>query len=354
MIRITDIPGRETVLGGEAYLFFSGFAYLGMPSLERFQAAVTEGTRRYGAVYPSSRLSNTPSGLYEDLESELAAYTGREEAASFSSGYLASQAAAIACAEGGSLLLCPGTHPSLVPGGVSRRVFEGPDWQAEMAAFVQASSGSLHTIVLESVDPLTGRIRDFSWLADIGRPVRVLVDDSHGIGLLGAEGEGVSALLPALPRLKYLLCFSLSKAFSCQGGGVAGPAEEIARVKALPAFSAATPMSPAFAYAWMACRPLFDRQRRRLRENQACLHELIRGLSAFRLDPRLPVCYTAESGFYAFSLERKILLSAFRYPTASDPLAVRAVINALHTPGDLKRLADTMGDYAAFRDRQNK
>jgi 7-keto-8-aminopelargonate synthetase-like enzyme len=345
MIRITDIPGRQTLVKGVPHLFFSGFAYLGMPSLEVFQDTVAEGLRRYGAVYPSSRASNTPLALYEAFERELAAFTGREAALTFSSGYAAAQAAAYGCAAGGPLLYGPGTHPSLMVAGAGGRRFTSAGWEREVLAFLGTVTTGMPTIVLESVDPISGTIRDFSWLMETPRQVRVLVDDSHGIGILGDGGEGITGMLPLLPELSYLICFSLSKAFSCQGGAVAGTSRDIGLLRAQPWFSAATPMSPAFAYAWMESRPVFDRERERLKRNLAWLREGLRDSALARHDPRLPFCRFLDPAFYAYCLSRAILLSAFRYPSPSDPLVVRAVINALHTPKDLSVLLEALHEF---------
>lgn len=353
MIHITDIPGRRTLMDGKPYLFFSGFAYLGMPSLEVFQDAVSQGVRRYGAVYPSSRLSNTPFRLYDEFERELAALTGREAALSFSSGYLAAQAAVRASAGEGLLLYGPRVHPSLHPSGAPSRSFTSSDWEQELCAFLrtvpqQTATGTpagMPTIVLESVDPISGVIRDFSWLLEIDRPVRVLIDDSHGIGVLGDQGEGITSLLPVLPELTYLICFSLSKAFSCQGGAVVGSLRDITRIRSGAQFRAATPMSPAFVYGWMESRPVFDLQRERLRQNLAWLRQGLATAVITRHDPRLPFCRVVAPDFYAFCLKNAILLSAFSYPAASDPAIVRAVINALHTREDLDTLIGAVYGY---------
>lgn len=345
MLKITDIPGRETVVDGKRYLFFSGFAYLGMPSLSVFQDTLAEGIRRYGAVYPSSRLSNTPLELYEAFERELAAFTLQEAALSFSSGYLAASAAVRVCAKDSILLFGPSAHPSLKPQTANHKIFTSERWETEIATFLHESVGASHTIVLESVNPLTGRLQDLSWLANLRHPVRVLVDDSHGIGILGDGGAGIAALLPRIPSVRYMICFSLSKAFSCEGGVVAGGYDDITALRQCPEFSAATPMSPAFAYTWMQSGSVFDLQRERLRRNVAYLYAGLSDRRLFLQDPRIPVCYTRESDFYFFCLKRSILLSAFTYPSASDPLVVRAVLNAMHTVRDLDSLVESIDTY---------
>jgi 7-keto-8-aminopelargonate synthetase-like enzyme len=344
MTHIEGIPGRTARVHGQDFLFFSGFAYLGMPSLPAFQALLQEGISKAGAVYPSSRISNTPSPLYDAFETRLSAFTGLPRSASFSSGYLASQAAAAFAAAQSTLLYAPGIHPSLLaaPGAVHLKTEEWP-WRA--VEMVNTRDDFACTIAMESVNPLTGERQDLGWLTRLTRPVRLLIDDSHGIGVLGEGGGGIATLLPRDDRFRYLIAYSLSKAFSCEGGAVSGTAADIAGIRRMPQFTASTPMSPAFVHAWMQAPELFALQRARLKENIRLISAKISGLPLIRHDPALPVIRIPWEGFCDYCLRKGLVLSAFRYPSSSDPLLARAVINALHTPDDLEALASRMNKY---------
>ncbi|HLR37725.1 MAG TPA: aminotransferase class I/II-fold pyridoxal phosphate-dependent enzyme [Chitinophagaceae bacterium] len=332
MVYLNDIPGRITIIGGQAYLFFSGFSYLGMPSLPEFQKLLQESVGIYGSVFPSSRVSNTRHQLYQDFELMLSEYIDCQSSACFSSGYLAASAATQFLASKGNIFSLEHPHPALKHINLKK--------MASVDAIIEAvnSSNEPCSIVLESVNPLTGELLNFNWLLKIKRPVRVLVDDSHGIGILGENGEGAKALVPASDSLKYLICYSLSKAFSCEGGAVSGDEEDILMVKKMPQFTAAAPMSPVMVYAWMSGRNLFRNQLHKLRENLCYFKKQINAIDAFQFDGKLPICFLPDATLYERAMKYRILLSAFRYPTANDPLLTRSVINALHTKEDLNKL----------------
>ncbi len=337
MIYVKGIPGRTAEVEGHSFLFFTGFAYLGMPTLPAFQQLVLEGAQKYGAVFPSSRVSNTRSLLYEAFEDALSKYVQQAASACFSSGYLAAQAAVQFAAEDSLMLYPQCSHPSLrVYTQKKDMAYEGTT--EFILEKVQAST-TLCTIVLESVDPLSGKASDFDWLLKIEKRVRVIVDDSHGIGILGDRGEGVVSLLPKQDHLQYLICYSLSKAFSCEGGAISGDTGTINQIKLRPPFSAATPMSPAFVHTWMEGRILFAEQREKLLNNCRYFSKQTATLGTLNYDRRLPVARIAMEDLYEHALKHHILLSAFRYPTEADPLMTRVVLNALHTREDIDRVA---------------
>lgn len=345
MILIDGIPGRTALVNGKEYIFFSGFAYLGMPSLELFRQILAEGINKYGPVFPSSRISNTRTRLYEELEEHLSIYTGLPASASFSSGYLASQAAVTVASQNSKLIYFPGVHPSLKINGTSTTELATGNWKEELVSLINSSEGKLHTVITESVNPLSGEIQDFSWLRDVHVPMQLIIDDSHGIGILGKSGEGIIGELQPDSTLSVLICYSLSKAFSCEGGAISGDYEIIRQVKKTNYFTASTPMSPAYAYAWMNAGQLFRQQLAKLMNNIQFFTQKTRGSSLLNQHIKLPVCRINAEGLYEHCLKYHILLSAFRYPSEQDALSSRIVLNALHTKEDMERLADCISSF---------
>lgn len=345
MIHITGIPGRITSVNGEEFLFFSGFAYLGMTSLSEFNNMVKEGLRKYGAVFPSSRISNTRSLLFEEFESGLSSFIGLPASASFSSGYMASQAAVSYASKFSELLYSPGIHPSLLVAQNVVSHINDHHWTDEITDKINQNGEKKYTIVMESLNPLTGEIHDFSWLSDIRNPFRLLIDDSHGIGVIGNDGRGIISTLSLPSHARPLVCYSLAKAFSCEGGGVSGDDEDIRLIKKSPWFTAATGMSPAYIYAWKNCNNLFKEQLAKLKKNISYFDKKISAIPFIHHDKELPSYRVREGGLYDFSLGYHILLSAFRYPSEKDPLMARIVLNSLHTEDDLMRLITCIEEY---------
>ncbi|GEP97893.1 aminotransferase class I/II-fold pyridoxal phosphate-dependent enzyme [Chitinophaga cymbidii] len=359
MVRITDTaPGRTALIDGRSCLFFSGFSYLGLHASHAFRDLLAVGNGRFGSVYPSSRISNLQLRLYEELEHALAAMFHQQSAVCFSSGYLAAQAAVTYAAGRGTLLHAPGAHPAIrYPGA---QVPEGsvPDWLATIVETVNNGDDHQYVLVADAVNPLTATVHDFSPLAGIRKKVLVLIDDSHGIGILDDEGTGIVRSLPASPALHYLVTASLAKAFSLEGGFVAGHAADIAAIRKLPLFTASTPMIPANAYTFLHAREAFTAARNVLKQRIQALENLTAGIPALHHPHALPVFAIHEHhggaaeaarpvvqlnglrGIYEHLLSLDVFISSFSYPDPQGPRINRIVLSALHTQSDLEILAE--------------
>lgn len=295
--------------------------------------------QRYGIIHPSSRISNTQLALFEEMEEVLSAHLGRPATALFSSGFLAAQAAVSFAAGHSQLLYPPVIHPSLRIAGMPAPLDTGKDWQRSAVQKINNGDADRFTLVLESVQPLGGQVADFGWLKEIKKNVQVLIDDSHGIGILGEKGSGISGLLPQTPCLTYVICYSLAKAYSLQGGAVSGTEAFIRSLKRTAWFSGGTPLSPAFAHAWLQASSLFEQQRAQLMANIRSFRGLLSSQTNISNDERLPVFISRIPGLYEHCYDHRCLLSSFSYPTEKDTPVTRIVLNALHRPEDLEKLA---------------
>lgn len=351
-------PGRTIQVNGRTCLFFSGYSYLGMSHVPAFTDLLKEGIDRYGAVYPSSRVSNTPLPLYAHLEHYLAQLTGSEAAVTFASGFLACQAIGQLLAGDGEVLVALGTHPATGLGAIGPGAAGGSgtydDWCARVLEYVRVSSATEFILVADSVAPLEGVIHDFMFLQDLPRDKHftVLIDDAHGIGWMGEHGEGISGTLMHLPHVDYVLVYSLSKALHVQGGAVSCSLRTAERLRRSPFYTASTAMAPAFAHTLLQAGPLYEVQRAGLAHNVALLKQwagdagLLPERAAARaglLTPTaIPVFLCRVQGLGAYLEKRGILVSSFAYPDPEGPLVERVVLSALHEEGDLKTLTDSL------------
>ncbi|ASZ12034.1 aminotransferase class I/II-fold pyridoxal phosphate-dependent enzyme [Chitinophaga pendula] len=338
--------GRTTFIEEREYLFFSGFSYLGMHVLPAFIQALSEGLLRYGAIFPSSRVANLRLRLYEELEHALAIKTGQQAAVTFSSGYLASQAAATYAQTQGALLYAPQTHPALQISKVSIPHVPREEWIAHTIEQVNAGGDHHYVILADAVNPLTGTIYDFSWLQQLERKVLVVIDDSHGFGVIGREGNGIAGMLPVHGSLRYLIVASLAKAHSVEGGMIAGHASDIATLRKLPCYTASTGVAPPYAHAYLESRSLFDRQRQSLQLKIDHFAQLIAGISFIHQPQRLPMfILEGHADIADFLQQHDILISSFAYPDPSGALINRVVLSALHTSEDLELLSRIIRHY---------
>ncbi|MGE7775068.1 aminotransferase class I/II-fold pyridoxal phosphate-dependent enzyme [Chitinophaga sp. NPDC101104] len=348
MVKITDsMPGRTVVCDGREMLFFSGFSYLGMHTSPVFRQLLAEGQERFGSVYPSSRIGNLQLRLYEELEHALAVHTGQQAAACFSSGYLSAQAAVTYAVTRGTPLYAPGAHPALRYPGAAVTSGNWEAWLDTTVDMLNREPDHTYVLISDAVDPLRGEVHDFSALARLERKALVLIDDSHGIGVLGARGEGISGMLPASENAHYLITASLAKAYSLEGGLVAGHAADIAAIRRLPLFTASTPIIPANAYAWLKAEHAFSEARKLLRGNITALERLTGPIDELPHPYELPmfVLEDPSEAVYSWLLSRDSLISSFAYPDPQGDRINRIILSALHTPDDLEMIAAQLVQY---------
>ena len=339
MFYLNQQPGRTVTIDGEEYLFFSGYSYLGMSHVPGFVHLIKEGIDRYGIVYPSSRISNTRLSLYPRFEEKLSVLTGMEETISFSSGYLSGQAIAAVLATHPFVFLSPEAHPA-VTWQAHTTALAYTEWKEQVLQTIHRQKPAEVVIIFDSIHTGKGCINDLSLLDEIPASVKIicLVDDSHGIGLLGPNGEGIIHQLPKKENIEYILTYSLSKAFHLQGGAVSGPAHWITKIKAHTIHAASTPILPAFAHAFLEAGKLYTQQRHQLYHNIQSLAQKLaqqhyvnhHGLPIFVLHPSLTEEVFAPG---------KIIISSFGYPNPDLDKNNRVVLSALHTEDDLERLA---------------
>ena len=345
MITLQQKPGRTTRINEEEYLFFSGYSYLGLGDHPAYLEHLQEGIRRFGMVYPSSRISNTPLSLYEAFERSWAAKTKQEDAVCFSSGYLASRTAAEALAETGPIYALPHTHPSTtaIPGIIQMAdVFSWSDFLSQ-----RKQAGEMHfSLLADSIYPTPGHITDLNFLKDTPPAFRIqlLIDDAHGIGWMGYEGNGISAQLDLPAHIIPHFVFSLSKSYHMNAGIIAGPAAFISRVRNHVNYSASTPPSPASVYAWLQSQEIFQTQRLRLLDNIANLRTLTQNMETVK-HSGTPIFTLHKKGIAAYLLANKIIISSFSYPLPGNEPVNRVVVNALHTREDLEQLAAVVQNY---------
>lgn len=332
-IQTDSIPGRTIAAGGREMLFFSGYAYLGMNYVPAFTSLVKEGIDRYGLSMPSSRISNTRLALFEEMEALLSHITGQEDTVCLASGFSAGNLAAGLLTP--DVLPAPGTHPA-----VSKTPARENTYDAWIQAVKTSAVNTSTSIVADAVNIFTPCINDFSFLKNTAA-VTALIDDSHGIGLTGNNGNGVADRLPQ--GHNYLVSYSLSKAFNLVGGAISCSREQANRLRSRSEYTAATALSPAFVYAFIKGQSLYQQQRQQLQANTALFAQMTAHITGLRHHTALPVFVLPESMDEKWLYAQNVVISSFAYPDPAGKKIQRIIINALHTENDLQYLADTLG-----------
>ncbi len=296
------------------------------------------GSRLLGGAHPE----------FSRLETELAAWTGREAARLFSSGYLAALGAIVtlgrfAAHARSDALVHACAIDALRLMRCERAIFP----HGTLAA--TAPDGEPTMVVTESVFSMDGdRAPLGAQLAALGPRDVLVVDEAHALGVAGARGAGLAADL-ADPRI--VVIGTLSKALGAAGGFVAGPAALVALLgSAARTFVYDTAPPPAVAAAASAALAIVrggegDALRARLERRTALVRDGLaaRGIATAPGDGPIVVVPVGEDRA-ALTLAARLAAAgvfapAIRPPTVPAGTArLRLVVRADHTAAEIDRL----------------
>ncbi|WP_420615294.1 aminotransferase class I/II-fold pyridoxal phosphate-dependent enzyme [Candidatus Palauibacter sp.] len=221
------------VIDGARKIMVGSNNYMGLTHDPRVLEAARDALNKFGSGNTGSRFLNGNLDLHEQLEDELADFTGMEAALVFSTGYqtnLGTLGALIGRAD--TVYIDKLDHASLQDGvrlGLGRtRRFNHNDFATlrRMLAAEKPSRGKL--IAVDGVYSMEGDIADLPTLVELRREygAAILVDDAHAVGVLGETGAGTAEHWGLTDEVDLILG-TFSKSFASIGGFVAGRADVI-------------------------------------------------------------------------------------------------------------------------------
>ncbi|RLU81166.1 8-amino-7-oxononanoate synthase [Streptomyces griseocarneus] len=275
----------------------AGNDYLGLTRHPDVVAAAADAARRWGAGATGSRLVTGTTALHARLEEELAGFCGFEAALVFSSGYAANLAAVTALTgplDNGTLVVSDaGNHASLIDGCRLARAGTAvvPHADPDAVRKTLDAHGGRALAVTDSVFSVDGDAAPLAQLAEACRAhgAALLVDDAHGLGVLGDGGRGAvhAAGLAGAPDV--VTTVTLSKSLGSQGGAVLGPARVIRHlVSNARTFIFDTGLAPAAAGAALAALGVLRREPQRPARVRHVARELHRRVTAAGLEAVRP------------------------------------------------------------------
>jgi 7-keto-8-aminopelargonate synthetase-like enzyme len=237
---VNDGVTRDTsIIGGVPVANFSSYNYLGMSGHPAVTAAVQDAVVRYGSSASSSRLLSGEKPVHHELEAELAALLGTDDAIVLTSGHATNVTVIGHLVGDGDLVIHDAlAHNSIVEGatlsGATRRPFPHND----AAALDEILAATRHQyrrvlIVIEGAYSQDGDIADLPALIAVKKRHHALlmVDEAHSVGVLGETGGGIGEHFDVDRRDVELWSGTLSKSLASCGGYVAGSSELIQFLK---------------------------------------------------------------------------------------------------------------------------
>lgn len=342
------IDGLWVERAGRRLLSFSCNDYLNLSHDPAVKAAARAAVDLYGAGAAASRLVTGDHPLNSELESRLAAWKGQEAACLFGSGYLANAGTIPAFVGPGDVVICDAlAHSCIWAGarlsGAEVLTFRHNDLD-HLAELLAAQSGGRAMVCVEGVYSMDGDVAPLDRISDLCRAhdAWLLVDDAHGLGVLG-EGRGTAALFPEahIP----LAMGTLSKALGSYGGYVAGSRAVIdllkTRARTVIYSTGLPPASVAAALAGLDC----------IESDPDRVAAPLAKARAFTRAANLPEASSAIVPVILGDAERALaaqaaleaegfLVTAIRPPTVADGTArLRIAFTARHPDDEIARLA---------------
>jgi 8-amino-7-oxononanoate synthase len=353
-------PDRHvvSVSDGRPLIDFSSNDYLGLARHPEVAAAMADAAREWGAGSGASHLVTGHGIEHARLEEALAEFTGRERALLFSTGYMANLAIVTSLVgRGESVALDRLSHASLIDAALlsGARFRRYP--HADAAAAAEDPSTMIATDGVFSMDG------DIAPIPDLARTCRansswLVVDDAHGLGVVGNTGRGSLEHFSAGVDDVPVLMGTLGKAFGCFGAFVAGDAnliEHLTQKARQYIYTTALPQPVAAA----ARKALEVAQRESWRRERvlSLASRFRRGMGDDGPQPTTPIQpVVLGSAPAALSAQQKLADAGFRVVAIRPPTVprssarLRVTFSAEHSEDQVDALVDVLSRVCAHQD----
>ena len=343
-------PGRELELDQKKFLYFGGTSYLGLQTDEAFQEIFISNIRKYGTNYGASRKSNVRLSVYEKAEQFLCQLVGCESSATLSSGYLAGQLVRQTMdTKEHRLFYAPNTHSALYSPTPSTKLKPYITFTAlniAVRSHLETNQETTPVVFLDAIDFSGANYPDFEGLRTLPlEKIILVVDDSHGIGIVGENGGGVFRRLKELSPKELIVCCSLGKGFGIQAGSIFGTEKRIEQFMDTPFFGGASPAAPAAVACLMDGKALFLEKREALIHNITLFMSNVKTLDRFKFMEGHPAFSFTDEKLVSYLERQNVLVTSFRYPDEDSFLMSRIVISAHHKKEDILLLCNLINSY---------
>ena len=232
--RVDAEPGPVVQMEGQERITLGSNNYLGLTGDPRVKEAAREALERYGTGLTGSRFMNGTLPIHLQLEEELAEWMGTDDALVYTAGYLANVGSIGTLLGPGDTVICDsGDHASILDAVSMSRARIRPFRHNRMDKLEKmlersADDGGGVLVVVDGVFSMEGDLADLPEIVRLSREhgARLMVDEAHGVGVLGARGVGACEAFGVEDQVD-LRMGTFSKSLASCGGFVAGPADVI-------------------------------------------------------------------------------------------------------------------------------
>ena len=357
---ISSAQDTEVVIEGRKILMFGSNSYLGLTNHPKVKEAAKAAVEKFGTGCAGSRFLNGTLDIHLKLEESLARLVRKDAVLVYSTGFQVNLGVISTLVGRGEYVLADKSdHASIVegcrlaPGEFVRFPHRDMRGLARRLQNIPRAAGKL--IVVDGVFSMEGDIIQLPKLCQLAEEHRamVMVDDAHGIGVLGRHGAGTSSHFGLTDKV-HLIMGTFSKSLASLGGFIASDAATIDYLKHNSReliFSAS--MSPANAAAVLAALEIMVAEPERIHRLWQATERMKQGLISLGFDlgttetPILPVhCREMVTTFrFCKRLDEE---GVFVNPVVSPAVApghelIRISLMATHTDEQIDFALEKMG-----------
>ena len=349
----------KVVIDGEQFLSFCSNDYLGLANDARVCQAAKDAISNFGVGSGASQLISGYSSLHASLEEQLADFLGYQRCVLFSSGYLANLGVISALSSRHSLILEDRlNHASLIDaaryaGGDLKRYKHRDINHAD--EIINTSESKSHLIVSDGVFSMEGSIAPIEQLSQLKHTAndKLIIDDAHGIGVLGNKGKGSLEHVGIDPSKVDILIGTFGKAFGGSGAFVLSDNDTIDYLiqKARTLIYTTAPPVALAAAATQSLKIIINEPERRQRLHKNIQYfrkalsktalELLDSITAIQT---IIIGENEQALWFSKQLEdRRLLALAIRPPTVPKNTArLRITLSSEHTQQQIDQLVNAL------------
>ena len=351
------LANDRTTIGGREMLSWATYNYLGMSGEPEVAAAAKAAVDRFGTSVSASRLVSGEKTIHVELEREIAAFVGAEDAITFVGGHATNETVIGHVVGPGDLVLHDAlAHNSLLQGavlsGARRRPFTHNDYDAADRLLGQSRGQYRRVlIVIEGIYSMDGDFADLPRFVEVAKRHKALlmVDEAHSLGVMGPRGRGIGEHFGVKAADVDLWMGTLSKSLGSCGGYIAGSKTLVRWLKyTVPGFVYSVGLPPAAAGAALGALRLLQREPQRVARLQANARLFIQLAREAGLDTGasggsgvVPVILGNSMNALRLSralFARGINVQPILYPAVEERAArLRFFITASHTAEQIRR-----------------
>lgn len=288
--RLESPQDSEVMVNGKRVIMIGSNNYLGLTNHPRVKEAAIKAIERFGSGCAGSRFLNGNLEIHEELEAKLARFFRKEAALVFATGYQTNLGTISALIGRNDVAIIDKyDHASIIDGcrlsfGQVKK-FKHNDMK-DLERVLESAKGKGKLIIVDGIFSMEGDIADLPSIVKLAKAyeARIMVDDAHGIGVLGEGGRGTAEHFGLEDKID-LIMGTYSKSLAAIGGFVAGSREVINFIKHMGRsmiFSASLP--PALVASVSAALDIIEEQpelRVRLWKNT---HKMLKGYKSLGFD----------------------------------------------------------------------